>query len=202
MSQFLRRMLITCMLAFSFSTLAYAAASTSVSLKDFIDPLMPLILSFLSALLTVGTFLLNNYMKQRIGIQLSAEQVDVLRGAVKTAAGAIWAKADAGISQVKIDVGNPVVFEGVQYVKEAVTKAVKDLNVSDDVIEKMILGQLGHMQVSANAASGTTVSVTSDATSTNVNTTSNGGGNINTGGGDSTRAAGGGISPSAAGGRG
>jgi hypothetical protein len=90
--------------------------------------------------------------KSKFGIDIEARHREALQSALENAAGLAVGKLDRYLGEVKIDVKNPALAEGVEYVLASVPDALKYFGLTPERIRMMLLAKIGALGVSGAVA--------------------------------------------------
>lgn len=124
-----------------------APVDTTVSLKSVVDIALPYIVAALGALLSAALTVATNAIYKWTGFQVEAKHREALHSAAMTAAATIWAKADAKIADMSIDVKSPLVKAGVDWVLTVgAPKAVESFGLTPEQVADLIASKLGVLQ--------------------------------------------------------
>jgi hypothetical protein len=121
-----------------------------VFLHPFIAALTPYIITGFGAVISGLAAWAVAVLKQRTGIAIAQANLDLFDKAATTQAGAIWAAADAGIANAKIDVGNPLIAGAANLILTRLPQEAAAIGMTPGKVKDMIVGKIGALQASAS----------------------------------------------------
>jgi hypothetical protein len=130
---------------------------TVVFLRPLIDGLMPFIITAFGAVITGLGYLINQQLKRRGDAEISAATLDRVRKAAETLGGVWYAKQQAGVANLSVDVHSTGIKELIDTATEHLGTEMAAVGVTPERVGNMILGKIGDMQAAASAVPPTNV---------------------------------------------
>lgn len=116
---------------------------TSISLSGIYEALTPYLVAIVGTLAAVIVGVLSDLLRRKFGLQIEAQHRDALQTALENAAGLVIAKGGEALKGKAIDVTNPLVAAGVDYVKGAVPDAIKKFDLTPEALAEKIAAKIG-----------------------------------------------------------
>jgi hypothetical protein len=121
-------------------------------------PLGPIVSTVAPLLASIGVALLGGAVtwfaaRYRAWTHKDMAQADenALKQSINTAAGVIFASAEAGISTQSIHVSDPRIATQVAYIAAFLPALLQQVGVTPDSLSRLILGRLGELQAQSTA---------------------------------------------------
>lgn len=113
--------------------------------------LTSLFVGVILGLVTWGINTFNTWSQAHLGFQIDQAAAAEIENASRTAAGALFAKADGAIVNAKIDVKDPAIAQAAAAAFQSLSETAKNHGVTIDGIAMKIVGALGHLQATASS---------------------------------------------------
>ena len=125
--------------------------SDVISLAPIAQTLEPFAVSLAATLVTGFVGWWATTYRRWTGKQMAQADQDTLSSAINTAAGSIFASAEAGISSASIHVSDPRIASAVATVSTYLPMVIRMTGVTPDELARRIHGRLGELQAQAPA---------------------------------------------------
>jgi len=122
--------------------IAPAAPNTTVGLGGFFSSLRPLIEGALATVATAIIGWIGMTVQRWIGFRIEQQHRDALHSAIMTGVSAALNYAGERAADIKIDVRNKIIADGIRYVEKSVPDALRALNVTDDTLVQLASSKL------------------------------------------------------------
>jgi hypothetical protein len=124
----------------------------SINTAELINPWLPVINTLVAAIISAAITVAGYFVKQRFNIQLDDSRRDALQTSLTNAAGKIVQQLGSSkIVDKTFVIENPLIRDGIIYVNQSATDAVKHFSLSSDQIAEKIVAKLGIITASAVA---------------------------------------------------
>lgn len=116
---------------------------TSIALGGIYEALAPYLIAVVSTLAAAIVGVLADLLRRKFGLQIEAQHRDALQTALTNAAGLVIAKGGDALKGKTIDISNPLVAAGVNYVRDAVPDAVSKFGLTPEALAEKIAAKIG-----------------------------------------------------------
>ena len=125
----------------------------NISIQPLIQDLLPFVVTALGALITALAGFAVALLKQKTGIALSQQTLQVFETAAEAQAGK-WVAAQAGSAwaNASINVGNPEIAAAANLVISRLPEEAAQIGVTPDKMADLITGKIGALQAQALGA--------------------------------------------------
>jgi hypothetical protein len=137
-----------------------ADASTTVSLAPYVDIIKPYVDVVVQSAVTAIVGLIALKINQYFNIQISKTQLDKLKSAAATEAGALVAGAEDNLKSTSVNVGSQMVADAANRVAQRLPDAAKAVGATPEALQAIVAGEIGKLQA-ANGGSSTAIATAS-----------------------------------------
>lgn len=116
--------------------------STAVSVSPLIDFVLPILLTIISGVISIGLPSILTKLAARYNLQIEQAKRDALQTTLTNAAGGLLQKLGDRARTLELDVRNPDVAEAVQRVVQGAPDALKWAGLTQDEIARRVLEKL------------------------------------------------------------
>jgi hypothetical protein len=122
---------------------AIAQTDGSVPLTSIFSAAQPYIVDLVGVLVAAFLAWLTSWLHTRFNVDLDAAHRDTLETALKNAAGLVVQKAGSTLDGKSIQLGSPLLAEGVVYIMQHAGDAIEHFGLTPDALAKKLLAKLG-----------------------------------------------------------
>jgi hypothetical protein len=124
----------------------------AVALKPWVEFIQPYLTAAATVIVPILIAALAQRLSSWLGVSMNATQVDRLKSAAATEAGAIIAKEADNLAGKSIQVGDPRVVQAANAIAAKLPDTAKAVGATPDALRKFVVGEIGKLQATATPA--------------------------------------------------